>query len=89
MIMRILNNVLVGLLAALVIVVSLQFLTRYLPVSFAWTEEISRFLLIWLVLLGAVRVLALDQHITVDFFYNRLPKKCQWILDCVNAFLLM
>ena len=89
MIIRIFNNVLVGLLVVLIIVVSLQVITRYLPIPFSWTEEISRFLLIWLTLLGVVRVLALDQHISLNFIYDRLHKKCQWILDFVNAFLLM
>jgi TRAP-type C4-dicarboxylate transport system permease small subunit len=56
--------------------VFLQFFTRYaLNDSAGWTEEISRYLLICTVFIGAAISVRKNNHIHVDFFYRILPKK--------------
>lgn len=64
-----------------------QFFTRYaLNDSAAWTEEISRYLLIGTVFLGAVIGVAKNNHIQVDFFYRHLPTAvCRWLSILVDA----
>jgi len=53
-----------------------QFITRYVfNDSAAWTEEISRYLLIATVFVGAVIGVAKNNHIQVDFFYRYMPPK--------------
>ena len=48
-----------------------QFITRYVfNDSDAWTEEISRYLLIATVFVGAVIGVAKNNHIQVDFFFR-------------------
>ncbi|HTN49872.1 MAG TPA: TRAP transporter small permease [Burkholderiaceae bacterium] len=55
--------------------VFLQFFTRYaLNDSAGWTEEISRYLLICTVFVGAAISVRKNNHIHVDFFYRLLPK---------------
>jgi TRAP-type transport system small permease protein len=55
--------------------VFLQFFTRYaLNDSAGWTEEISRYLLICTVFIGATISVRKNSHIHVDFFYRFLPK---------------
>ena len=39
--------------------------------SFAWTEEISIFLMVVLTLAGAAAAAARDRHIRIEFFYDR------------------
>jgi TRAP-type C4-dicarboxylate transport system permease small subunit len=51
-----------------------QFFTRYvMNDSAAWTEEISRYLLVAVVFTGAVIGVVRNNHIQVDFFYKFMP----------------
>lgn len=55
--------------------VFLQFFTRYaLNDSAGWTEEISRYLLICTVFIGAAVSVRKNNHIHVDFLYRYLPR---------------
>ncbi len=67
-----------GLLALwlLAVVVFLQFFTRYvLNDSMAWTEEIARYILIWVAFFGAISVSRKGTHIFLEFFYRFLPPR--------------
>lgn len=56
---------------ALVVIVFLQFFTRYfLNNSLDWTEEASRYLLLLLGFVGAVTVARKGGHIFLEFFYR-------------------
>lgn len=62
--------------------VFLQFFTRYaLNDSAGWTEEISRYLLICTVFIGASISVRKDNHIHVDFFYRYLPRPVTRVLS--------
>ena len=55
--------------------VFLQFFTRYaLNDSAGWTEEISRYLLVCTVFIGATVSVRKNNHIHVDFLYRYLPR---------------
>jgi TRAP-type transport system small permease protein len=61
----------VASMALLVLITLLNVLTRYFTdQSFAWTEEISVFLLVIMTLSGAASAAARDQHIRIEFFYE-------------------
>jgi TRAP-type C4-dicarboxylate transport system permease small subunit len=56
-----------GLFWALAFIVFLQFFTRYvLNDSLAWTEEIARYALMWVVFIGAAIVVRKNTHIAVE-----------------------
>ncbi|MFN2363789.1 MAG: TRAP transporter small permease, partial [Halarsenatibacteraceae bacterium] len=43
---------------------------RYvLKISLPWVPELSRYMLIWLTLLGTVIALDKEEHVSVSFFY--------------------
>jgi TRAP-type C4-dicarboxylate transport system permease small subunit len=61
----------VACMALLVLVTLLNVVTRYLTdQSFAWTEEISIFLMGVMTLAGASAAAARDRHIRIEFFYD-------------------
>jgi TRAP-type transport system small permease protein len=61
----------VASMALLVLITLLNVVTRYFTdQSFAWTEEISVFLLVIMTLSGAASAAAADQHIRIEFFYE-------------------
>jgi TRAP-type C4-dicarboxylate transport system permease small subunit len=59
-------------MAALTLITLGNVLVRYLSDrSFAWTEEISVFLIVVMTLAGAASVAGRDGHIRIEFFYDR------------------
>lgn len=64
------------LLAGMVVVVFSNVISRYfLNAAIAWSEEISRFMLIWLVFLGANLAYINDEHLGLDILVKAVPKK--------------
>jgi TRAP-type C4-dicarboxylate transport system permease small subunit len=64
---RINSAVAVALFAALVVVVTLQVVTRFvLHFSVIWSEEVARFLFFWVVLLGAALGVRRRRHFVID-----------------------
>ena len=56
---------------ALAFIVFLQFFTRYvLNDSLAWTEEIARYGLMWVVFIGGAMVTRRNTHIAVELLSN-------------------
>jgi TRAP-type C4-dicarboxylate transport system permease small subunit len=69
---RALRWTLVILLSAMVLAVTWQVVSRYLLASpSSWTEEVARYLLIWIGMLGAAYAFRTRMHIGLDL----LPKK--------------
>jgi len=69
---RLLIWLLVGTVAILVVPVTLQILSRFtgLIPSYIWTEELARFMFIWMVMIGAMIGVREGTHFEVDV----LPK---------------
>src|SRR5262249_686598 len=65
---RLLVRLMVACVAVLVVPVSLQIISRYthLIPHYIWTEELSRFLFIWMVMLGAMIGVREGSHFEVD-----------------------
>ena len=61
----------VACMVVLVLITLGNVLTRYLTdESFAWTEEISIFLIVVMTLAGAASIAARDAHIRIEYFYD-------------------
>ena len=70
-----------GLLLMIVISTLLQVLSRYLIGSpIGWTEELARFLMIWLVFFGASAGIKRQEHIKVEFFLQKMPEKLRKVV---------
>jgi TRAP-type transport system small permease protein len=65
---------LITLVAVMTLVVFLQVVYRYVLVQpLHWSEELARYLFIWLSILGATLGLQKRGHFGLDFFYRMLP----------------
>ncbi|HXM81431.1 MAG TPA: TRAP transporter small permease [Burkholderiales bacterium] len=73
---RILTWLMVATVAILIVPVTLQIISRYthLIPSYIWTEELSRFLFIWMVMLGAMIGIREHTHFEVDVWPDLAPK---------------
>ena len=67
---RLLTWLMAATVAVLVVPVSLQIISRYTALipSYIWTEELSRFLFIWMVMLGAMIGIKEGTHFDVDLW---------------------
>lgn len=83
---RFLDLLLVLTVAILIIPVSLQIFARFtefLP-RYIWTEEAARFLLVWMVMIGAMIGAREGTHFVVDLFPSLSPRK-QAVLDLTSG----
>ncbi|WP_043487717.1 TRAP transporter small permease [Halomonas halodenitrificans] len=60
-------------MAALIGVITLQIVSRVLFTAVGWTEEVARFLLIWITFLAATLAFHRGRHIAVTFVVDALP----------------
>ena len=98
---RLVAALLAGLLGAICIVVFIQVLVRFiltnagLNVPAAWTEELARFLLCWMIFLGAGYGCRRAQLMAIDFAVAKLPgllgeaARLLALLLCLAFFLLL
>ena len=65
---RVLTWLMVGTVAVLIVPVSLQIFSRFTQLipAYIWTEELARFLFIWMVMLGAMIGIREGTHFEVD-----------------------
>ncbi|MDR3561129.1 MAG: TRAP transporter small permease [Negativicutes bacterium] len=64
------------LLAGMVIIVFANVVARYyLSASLAWSEELARFMLIWLVFLGSILAYVHNEHLGLDLLVKKMPFK--------------
>ena len=62
------------LVAAITVIVALGVFFRFvLNNSLPWTEEVAKFVMVWLAFIGAPVVLKEGGHIAIDFIPSRLP----------------
>ncbi len=75
-----------GLLATL----AAQVITRYLLNDpFAWTEEVSRYLYVYIVFLGSSVAVSDRSHVAIGFIVGALPRPVQWAVSfAINLLIL-
>jgi TRAP-type C4-dicarboxylate transport system permease small subunit len=94
---KVLRSLLVVEIAGLVICVFTQVFSRYvLQNSVPWTEELARYILVYMTFTGTALAAHDNSHITVDFFVQILPTAMQRalhriadLLMCVVAVVLL
>jgi TRAP-type transport system small permease protein len=72
---RVVGAVACFILLALLLCVTLGVVTRALDDPLIWTDEISRFLMIWLAVFGWILAARRRSHVRIRFFQDLLPKQ--------------
>jgi TRAP-type C4-dicarboxylate transport system permease small subunit len=79
-----------ALLIAIVVIITLQIFARsVLGEAFIWPEELSVFLSIYLVFMGAAYNARHDSHIKVSFFANRMPRLMRFGVTFITHLLVL
>jgi TRAP-type C4-dicarboxylate transport system permease small subunit len=82
---RVLTWLMVGTVAVLIVPVSLQIFARFTQLipAYIWTEELARFLFIWMVMLGAMIGVREGTHFEVDV-WPQLGQRANALLRIVS-----
>lgn len=87
---RLLSWLLAAAVAILIIPVSLQIFSRYTAVipSYIWTEEMARFLFIWMIMIGAMVGIRESTHFDVDV-WPQLGARSTALLKLVSSLFVL
>lgn len=78
---RALDGAMVLLLVGIIVLVLLQVFQRYFTLfPVPWTEEMSRYLFVYLIFFGSALLIKEKGHITVDVVIERLPQRLQLLI---------
>jgi len=88
---RLLTWLMAATVAILIVPVTLQIVSRYTALipSWIWTEELSRFLFIWMVMLGAMIAVREGTHFVVDILPDLAPRPAAAMRIVANVFVLV
>jgi TRAP-type C4-dicarboxylate transport system permease small subunit len=75
----------VVMVAADLIVIMLEVISRSAGSTMVWTEEISRWLLIWMTVIGGSVLLWERGHVRLEFFRSLFPESVKRIIDSLGG----
>lgn len=87
--------IIVGAFSIMVVVTFAQVVARFIfndPIS--WSEEVARFLFVWITMMGASHAVAYSKHFCVDFLISRFSpagqRRVGWFISiCVLLFAIL
>ena len=84
------ENILFILMALIIVIMFVHVLFRYIfNQSLSWSEELAKFIFVWLTFLGAAICIKERIHIGVEFLVERLPAKWKRYLDLFQTTLII
>jgi TRAP-type C4-dicarboxylate transport system permease small subunit len=84
------RKLLIVLSGLMTVVIILQVVCRYvLKNPLAWTEELARYLMIWMAFIGSSCVIKKWDNIYVDAFINMFKKKPKKVMFLVQKFVIL
>ena len=71
---KVIKHLLIITLTAFTAIVVMQVVARYLLNSpLTWSEQVARYLFIWMIMLGTPLLFRMKGHIVFDLLFNKLP----------------
>lgn len=79
-----------AMLAVMTAIIAVLIVSRnLLSFSFSWSEELTRFLLVWLSMLGAAVLLRRDDHIQMELLTDYLSPRMRTVLSLALRLLVL
>lgn len=72
------------------LVLTLQVVMRYVfnnPLT--WSEEMARYIFVWICFLGVGYGIKYDQHIKMEIFFSYFPKKAQRVINILTNIIMV
>lgn len=76
-------------MAALIGVITLQIVSRVLFTAVGWTEEVARFLLVWITFLAGTLAFQRGRHIAVTFMVDALPVRLRQLAQLTALLIVL
>jgi TRAP-type C4-dicarboxylate transport system permease small subunit len=76
-------------MAALIGVITLQIVSRVLFTAVGWTEEVARFLLVWITFLAGTLAFQRGRHIAVAFAVDALPGRLRQVARVIALLIVL
>lgn len=91
---KILSRIIIGItgiiLLAITVIIFIQVIYRkVLQNSLAWSEELTKYLMVWMTFLATGYILGRGAHSNMDMLVTKLPKSLQLIINKISGVLLM
>jgi TRAP-type C4-dicarboxylate transport system permease small subunit len=88
---RLLRLILTLLMAAIIVPVTMQILSRYTGIipRFIWTEEIARFCFVWIVMIGAMIAVRDGTHFDVDVLPHSTNPTVELVFKLIVNFAIL
>lgn len=72
------------LFLAMMVLLTIQVVTRYLGHAITWTEELSCIMLVWMSYLGFAGAITSRKHLRIDAFINSRPFKVKKVMLIIS-----
>ena len=90
---KLFNGIQLLLGAMLAVMIALVFLNVILRFFFnsglVWSEEVSRYVFVYVIYLGAIVAMKENAHLGVDTFIKNCPEKLKWLLFVVGRLIVI
>lgn len=88
-IMMIIKKIVVVILIIFTIIIVMQVVARYVLHSpLTWSEQVARYLFIWMIMLGTPISFRMKAHIAFDLLVKKFPHSLQKIIGNINLVLI-
>jgi TRAP-type transport system small permease protein len=77
------------LLAAITVLVLIAAISRTIGYPVVWSDDMAQLLFVWLCVFGATRAMRQKAHMAVDYAVKWLPRTPRWMLELMNAALIL
>lgn len=78
------------MLLVMLVICTMQVVWRYvLQMSLSWSEELARYIFVWLVWLAAAYATKKMRHLRISFLKEITPKKHQWFFDLISLCMMV